>query len=84
MVLSAALGGSFAGKRAVALIFLLVSTGHWAVAETDERGSIYFENNGYRQILIGISDNVPEDTVLLDRIKDVFTKASAFLHEITK
>ncbi|XP_064595911.1 calcium-activated chloride channel regulator 1-like [Liolophura sinensis] len=84
MVRRTGLKGGFSKNGAVVIIFILVSIDHRPKAEVQERGSIYLKNNGYRQILIAISDNVPEDTSLLDRIQDVFTKASAFLYEITK
>lgn len=72
------------GKVAIVAIFLVVSTGQWSVSEACGRQAIYLKNNGYRQILLAISDNVPEDSALLERIKEVFTKASAFLYQITK
>ena len=48
------------------------------------RGSINIENNGYRDILIAIADDVPEDPELIERIQYVFTEASAFLYKITR
>ena len=48
------------------------------------RGSVYITNNEYRQILIAISDNVPENSRLLTRITEIFTEASAFLYQVTK
>ncbi|XP_064595933.1 calcium-activated chloride channel regulator 1-like [Liolophura sinensis] len=84
MVGSVALESGYSRNSAVVAIFLVVSIGHWPVSEACGRQAVKLEYNGYRHILIAIGDNVPEDPDLLDRIQYVFTKASAFLYEITK
>jgi len=48
------------------------------------RGSIYIENNQYKQILVAIGHNVTEDIRIVNRIKQILTDASAFLYRITK
>ena len=48
------------------------------------RGSVYLENNGYRNILITIGDQVQEDPKLIDMIKQLFTDASQFLYDATR
>ena len=48
------------------------------------RGSIYIENNQYKQVLVAIGHNVTEDIRIIDRIKEIFTEASAFLYQATK
>ncbi|XP_064594617.1 calcium-activated chloride channel regulator 1-like [Liolophura sinensis] len=74
----------YTNKCAFVVIVLVASIGHWPVTEACGRGSIYLKNNGYRQILIAIGNNVTEDISLLNRIQDVFAKASTFLYQITK
>ena len=48
------------------------------------RGSIYLMNNEYKQVLIAIGPQVPENPALIQKLKDVFTKASAFLYQATR
>ena len=48
------------------------------------RGSMYISNNGYKGMLISISENVDEDPNLITRIREVFTEASAFLYKATR
>ena len=48
------------------------------------KGSITIENNGYRGILIAIHEDVTENWSLVERIKEVFTSASAFLYSATR
>ena len=48
------------------------------------RGSIKIQNNGYKDVLIAIGDKVPEDSSLIDKIKEVFTDASALLYTATR
>ena len=48
------------------------------------RGSITITNNEYKQMLIAISENVPEDPQLITRIREVFTDASSLLYQVTK
>lgn len=66
---------------AIVVLSLLVLT---QPAASCGRGSIYIINNEYRQILIAIAENVPENPTLLDRIRDVFTEASEFLFRSTR
>jgi hypothetical protein len=40
--------------------------------------------NGYKNIIIGIHDDVKESPLLIERIKEQFTKASKFLFNITR
>ena len=53
-------------------------------AEGCGRGSIFIQNNGYRQILVAIGEDVPETKGLVERIKEVFTRTSAMLHQATR
>ena len=48
------------------------------------RGAIYLEDNQYRQMLVAISEAVPEDQRLIDRIKEVFREASLTLFKATR
>ena len=48
------------------------------------RGAIYIMDNEYRQMLIAISEAVPENPDLVTRIQEVFTAASARLYQATK
>ena len=48
------------------------------------RGAIYLKDNQYRQMLVAISEAVPEDQRLIDRIKEVFREASLTLFEATR
>ena len=46
--------------------------------------TVTIDNNGYRNLLIAISDDVDEDTTLLTRLNDTFTAASQKLYRATK
>ena len=48
------------------------------------RGAIYIMDNEYRQVLIAISETVPENPDIVTRIREVFTAASARLYQATK
>ena len=48
------------------------------------RGAIVFLNNEYTEILIAISEDVPENNRLLTRITKIFTEASALLYQATR
>lgn len=41
-------------------------------------------NRGYRDVLIAIGEAVPEDPMLIEKIKTVFTDFSSFLYQATK
>ncbi|XP_006823722.2 calcium-activated chloride channel regulator 1-like [Saccoglossus kowalevskii] len=56
----------------------------FAIAGGISHTKVYLSNNEYHNIVIGIDESVLEDSELLDRIKDVFTDASAFLYEATR
>ena len=45
---------------------------------------ITIDSNGYRNLLIAISDDVDEDTTLVTRLRDVFTAASEMLYTATR
>ena len=47
------------------------------------RAEITIKDNGYRGILIAIHDSVDEDSNLLEGIREAFTEASEFLHNVT-
>ena len=57
-----------------------------AVVSTESCGksSVTLVNNGYREVLVGISEKVEEDPQLIVRIKEIFTEASQFLYEATR
>lgn len=61
------------------LLLMLISVQHGSID-----CGITIENNGYRNIVIAISDDVPEDTALLDKIREVFTAASQALYTATR
>ncbi|XP_038047849.1 calcium-activated chloride channel regulator 3A-1-like [Patiria miniata] len=71
---------------ALAVTVLWVSGGFRGLvsAERDSRASLELVDGGYVNLLIGISDRVPSNPALLDRIKFVFTEASKFLFQATK
>lgn len=48
------------------------------------RGSVFLKNNGYRQVLIAVGEDVTEDHTLIERIKQVFTDTSALLYNVTR
>ncbi|CAH1799912.1 unnamed protein product [Owenia fusiformis] len=52
--------------------------------ESCGRGTIFLKDNEYRQTLIAIGDGVQEDPALIERIKTVFTDASALLYQVTR
>ena len=47
-------------------------------------GAITIESNGYRDVVIAISDDVVEDSAILDRITAIFTAASQALFTATR
>nr|XP_006816547.1 PREDICTED: epithelial chloride channel protein-like [Saccoglossus kowalevskii] len=55
-----------------------------SAVENCSRSRVTLQNNEYRNIVIAINENVPEDPHLLDRIREIFTKASAFLYKATR
>ena len=46
--------------------------------------SVTIENNGYRNLVIAISDDVTEDTTLPTRLTEIFTAASQVLYSATR
>ncbi|KAK7507541.1 hypothetical protein BaRGS_00001476 [Batillaria attramentaria] len=46
--------------------------------------SVTLDNNEFKNVLVAIHPEVPEDVNLLQRIQDTFTKASAYMYEATK
>ncbi|XP_077862869.1 calcium-activated chloride channel regulator 1-like [Saccoglossus kowalevskii] len=48
------------------------------------RESITISDNGYDGIVVAIHKDVTEHRILIEKIKDVFTEASAFLYRATK
>ena len=52
--------------------------------ESCGKSSVTLVNNGYREVLVGISEKVEEDPQLIVRIKEIFTEASQFLYEATR
>ncbi|XP_038047651.1 calcium-activated chloride channel regulator family member 3-like [Patiria miniata] len=71
---------------ALAVTVLWVSGGFRGLvsAQRDSRASLELVDGGYVNLLIGISDRVPNNPALLDRIMFVFTEASKFLFQATK
>ncbi|GAB6022221.1 chloride channel [Chamberlinius hualienensis] len=45
---------------------------------------VTLENNGYKGLVVAIHKNIPEDPKLIDRIKEMLTKASEQLYSATK
>jgi hypothetical protein len=45
---------------------------------------IQIRRNGYTNIVVAIEESVPEDTTLIERIKESFIEASELLFNITK
>jgi hypothetical protein len=68
---------------AVVLVCSVVSPGE-ACTGLKTKTKIHLENNGYKNILIGIEAGVRENSALIDRIKTTFTEASALLFNVTK
>ena len=48
------------------------------------RGAITIKDNGYKNILVAIDDQVPEDANLVERIKKMFTDASQLLYKMSR
>jgi hypothetical protein len=55
-----------------------------ACSSYKKESKIKLEKNGYTNIMIGIEEGVPENRLLIENIKSVFTEASEFLFNITK
>lgn len=70
------------------MAFLITSLFILSVAvvsiESCGKSSVTLVNNGYREVLVGISEKVEEDPQLIVRIKEIFTEASQFLYEATR
>ncbi|XP_070534069.1 calcium-activated chloride channel regulator 4-like [Ptychodera flava] len=47
------------------------------------RNPVRLINHGYGDVLIAIHESIPEDPLIVDRLKDIFTSASAHLHTAT-
>ena len=62
----------------------LILTSLALISEGCGRGAIKIQNNGYKDVVVAIGDKVAEDSHLLDRIKQVFTEASAVLYTATR
>lgn len=41
-------------------------------------------NNSYSKIIIGIAENIAEDTTIIDRLKTILTAASAAMYTATR
>nr|XP_006816588.1 PREDICTED: calcium-activated chloride channel regulator 1-like [Saccoglossus kowalevskii] len=65
------------------LAIYCILTMNLPAAETVCQSNIYLLDNEYHNIVIGIEENVAEDTDLIDRIRKIFTEASADLYEAT-
>ncbi|XP_038047850.1 calcium-activated chloride channel regulator 3A-1-like [Patiria miniata] len=70
----------------LAVAVLLVSGGFRGLvsAQRDSQASLELVDGGYVNLLIGISDRVPNNPALLDRIKLIFTEGSKFLFQATR
>ena len=44
----------------------------------------HFQDNGYSELLVGISPDVPESPEMLEELKQLLTKASASLYRATR
>ena len=66
------------GACAIVLLFQL------PVSSACGRGAIILQDNVYKQTLVAISEAVPEDLRLIDRIKEAFTEASYTLFKATR
>ena len=69
-------------KTLVYLSYFLLLFG--ITCECCGRGSIKIQNNGYRGILIAISERVPEDELLIYKLKQAFVEASSLLYTATR
>ena len=65
---------------------LVMSSGFLGTVSADRssRASLELIDGGYRNLLIAISDRVPDTPELIDRIKTVFTETSRFMYQATK
>ena len=66
------------------LISFITISISFVLVESCGKSSVTLSNNGYNNVLIGISEKVVEDTELITRIKKIFTEASQFLYEATR
>ena len=57
-------------------VFLLL------ISMSSQKASI--SNNGYDDILVAISPDVPEDPTMIENLKMLFTKASEELYKATR
>ncbi|CAF0782079.1 unnamed protein product [Brachionus calyciflorus] len=63
------------------LIITITPSENCSVFKKDSK--IRIRKNGYSNIIIAIDKNVPEDTKLIENIKEAFTEASEFLFYVT-
>ncbi|XP_077986132.1 calcium-activated chloride channel regulator 4A-like [Glandiceps talaboti] len=66
-------------KSEIILVFLTV-----IVLVCGQRNRVELNNNEYTGLLVAISENIPEDFNLIERIKVVFTRTSSYLYEATE
>ncbi|XP_077978505.1 calcium-activated chloride channel regulator 4A-like [Glandiceps talaboti] len=69
-------------KFFVFLFAVILSTSD--VLGLQRRARIKLENNGFIGPLIAINEDVPEDRTIIDRLIDVFTDASSYLHTASR
>ena len=75
-----------ANKLLFVLIFLLFSLilPIQNCTSFKKKSKITLDKNGSSDIIVGSEDAVRENPELIDRIKETFTEASAFLFNVTK
>ncbi|XP_070550622.1 calcium-activated chloride channel regulator 3A-1-like [Ptychodera flava] len=48
-----------------------------------DRNEIQLSSDGYENVLVAIHERIPEDSIIIDRLQDIFISASHHLHKAT-
>ncbi|XP_070534070.1 calcium-activated chloride channel regulator 4A-like [Ptychodera flava] len=71
------LRGTFSAVTLLSIVLASVSTSYC------NRNQVELIDHGYGDVLIAIHESIPEDARIINRLKDIFTGASAHLHTAT-
>ncbi|XP_077990541.1 calcium-activated chloride channel regulator 1-like [Glandiceps talaboti] len=73
----------FKNSVKISTVFFLWTTYFLASDVEGNSNPINIIDNGYETVLVAIHEAIPEDPLLIERIKDIFTSASYHLHQAT-
>ena len=71
-----------ARSRAVLQVFFVIKSSVWHSPPPHHHN--HDQDNGYSDLLVGISPDVPESPEMLEQLKQILTNASASLYTATR